>query len=206
MRTKSEILDHLAEACLGHGGNPTGSELRILDLADRLRELQQAEENFGVPLPTDSSGGPTDPGAIRIIQRWRYQERSARRENNAAFFKDVARACEHLKKEAQMPVPDANASEAVVRRLTAGVALGMIRSREKLPFRHEVIDVVEHQLANYKFWRSPIILSAMGPGATGGLSAVEKERRLLQKKRVRKELNWRRILRQLWLFDFLPTR
>jgi quinol monooxygenase YgiN len=200
--TTEEVINHLAEVCFGYG-NARGTKLRALKLMDRLRELQQAEDNFGLPLPPFISD-PTDPNAIQVIERWRNEERHARQRKDVPFFKDVARALEYLKKEEQAPKPDGAASEGDIKRLTAWVAFRMIRARQTLPFRDEVIDTVEYQLATNKFLVSP--LTPIKPGSASPLEEVQNTLYHLRRARNNKERNWRRILKQLRLFDFLPTR
>lgn len=202
MKTRTEVLAHLAEVCFGYG-NATDRKLRALKLMDRLRELEQAEDNFGVPLPPFQAG-PTEPDAIRVIGRWRDEERQARIQKDASFFEDVAQALEYLKQEKQLPKLNANTPQGIVKRLAAFTTLRMIQNGKRLPFRDEVIRAVEYQMATNKFLVSP--LTPIKAGSHNPATAVQDELGLLRMRRTKKELNWRRILTELWLLDFLPTR
>jgi hypothetical protein len=189
--SRTEILDHLWDVCFGYG-KVTESELRALKLADRIAVLNKAREN-------------ADPFMATKLAQWHGELEQASMTDNVQFFRDVARAHEYLKKEKTLPKLDASAPEGAVTRLAAWTAFRMIESRPQLPFRDELIWAVEHQLATHKFIRSPLA-PPLPPGPANTESAVQDELKLLRMRRRKKELNWPRILKRLWLFDFLPTR
>jgi hypothetical protein len=206
--SRDEVLNHLAEVCFGHG-NARGSELRALQLMARLRELQQAEDNFGVPAKPFSVG-PDNPDAIRVIDQWRQEERRARTERNGVFFKDVARAMKCLEKEEKWARLDADATEGQLIGLTASTALRMIQGRESLPTRQQLIQAVEAQWTISKFLKSPL-----APEGSKGIvkaehlgTAIQAQYRAIQSDThgTGKRIKWPRILKRLRLFDFLPAR
>jgi hypothetical protein len=176
-------------------------------MATRLRALEQAEDNFGLPRKPFSNG-PDNPEAIRFIEKWRMDERRARDHHDASFFEDLAAALTLLKLEDQAPGLDPYTTpEQIVKRLTAWTAVRMILDdRQALPYQHELIGDVEKQLAVGKYLRSPLAPPLL-PGAKSSLHEVEIARRDLLKGRGKNHPhNWRRILKELWLDDFLPVR
>jgi hypothetical protein len=190
--SRTEIVAHLFEACFGYG-TATASQVRAQKMADRLAVINRAEEN-------------ADPFLAPMVDHWRHEIEQARIGGDASFFEDVARGLEYLKKEKSEPKLDANSAEGQVRRLTAWTAFRMIQSMPDLPFRDELISAVEYQIATHKFRRSPLA-PPLPHGASNPASAVQDELRWLRMRRHAKEgLNWPRILKRLWLFDFLPIR
>ena len=189
-------------------GHATGATLRALKLADELRALGQAEDNFGQPRRFAAAEGALpfeqvyEPEAARIIEAWHTRERLAREKGDAASFRDVARALEYLRQEKHLPKLDAESPERDVKRLTAWFAFKMLQAGGRLPDRRELIQTVETHLANYQFYKSPLSSS---PPNSDSAQASKTQLAIAKQRRTEGTRNWRRILRELWLEDLFPA-